>query len=163
MIISEHDGPYQDILLYSLHNGEGYDSMFEVRHPEQDRARSFIVADFFHLHEAGLDCPPEWNEKLKKIDSFSDTDFGVLYLVSGKVQQHINLLKDFYAAIKDGPRGGDDDYYDYWPGAVEMFVDYARDLANWNKSTLALVRQLGRHNKDVSEFEETAQILINTH
>lgn len=161
-MIVEDGEHYKGILLYSLHP-EGYDDMFYTPKWRSGFARSHTIADFYHMNEVGLEIPSSWEEKLQGIGSFMDTTFGNLFFVSGTVQDHVALCNEFFQSLKDGPHGGDDDTYDYWPAATEMFEDYCRDIANWNKSILALCRELGRNNQNVDEWEEQAKILINLH
>lgn len=160
----ESDGPYKDVLLYSLHPGEGYDALFRDPKYRKGFARSFLTIDFYHMHQAGLEVNPQWNTLLGDQFSYLEYTDGCLYTVSGDMQAHAALFLEFFHDLVKGPQGGDDDTFDYWPGAVDMFIQYAADLTDLgNDSVLALCRELGRRNKDVMEFEDMADMLINLH
>jgi len=51
-----------------------------------------------------------------------------IWLIQGSLENLIAIFYDFARTLKEGPIGGDDDSYDYWPNAMEMLLTFAMDL-----------------------------------
>jgi len=55
-------------------------------------------------------------------------DHARLMLVRGNPQQINQVYEDLASQLMGGPRGADDDTFDYWPGAFDMLYVMAQDL-----------------------------------
>jgi len=51
-----------------------------------------------------------------------------IWLLQGSVEDLGTIYHHFALSLEQGPSGGDDDCYDYWPGAMDMLIAFAKDM-----------------------------------
>jgi hypothetical protein len=51
-----------------------------------------------------------------------------LWIIQGNLGELCALQMEFAQMLMGGPRGGDDDTFDYWPNAFEMLITLTEDL-----------------------------------
>lgn len=151
------DETHHQIVLYEYF-GE-YLSMLHNPTWRPGYARSFVVLDFGQFEDLGI--PVKIAEEIigylpshvqDMYEEFSDGEMagGYVFLVSGKIDDHRKLFLEMMKELYPGPQGGDDDTYDYWPGAMETFEIYALQLYELTKDlrylqALADTAHLCRH------------------
>lgn len=57
-----------------------------------------------------------------------NNDPGLVHRITGTKEQIAELLTTYMTQLGEGPKGADDDCYDYWPGAMDMAWQIACDL-----------------------------------
>lgn len=57
-----------------------------------------------------------------------------LWLIQGSIENLARIWAAFHATLVEGPSGGDDDSFDYWPAAVDMLITFAHDLVELDPS-----------------------------
>lgn len=117
--------------------------MFRLR--VQPMFTTFYVSELLeHGLERTKDNWEEIQDRSEKIlkdlmsnfpEPFRDrTDVGTIVEVSGALSQHTDLFDKYCIVLAEGCTGSDDDFYDYWPGAMDMAYDYATDLDKVSES-----------------------------
>lgn len=71
-----------------------------------------------------------------------DPAIGHIYRLQGDLTQLNDIFTRYLREVGNGPSGGDDDTFDYWPSAFEMLWAFAKDLdkINGNKAATDDVR-----------------------
>jgi len=153
-----------DILLFDYF-GEYYaDSLYSRRY-EYGVARTLIVIDFDQAWEAKLEVDiSELPGYIKDtIETYKgETMGGTLFCVSGQEEiEFYRLFLQMVSTVENGPMGGDDDTFDYWPGAIETLSQFAEQLyAEFGeRKYIKIVKDLAQRNEMVPEWEGTAQFL----
>jgi hypothetical protein len=92
--------------------------------------------------------------------AFGDPDEGngwqKLIAIRGTLLSIKSAYLDFAAIVASGPSGGDDSTYDYWPSAVRLCQDWARDLDEITGRTGSEMSYLRLLNDEVRESIESA-------
>jgi hypothetical protein len=123
---------YLDVTLYEYH-GE-YLSVLHNPTYRPGFARSFMAVDLSHASDIGLavdttDLPAHIREAISVYGNGNGEYLGgYIFLVSGEAAGHKALFTELWQEVMDGPQGGDDDVFDYWPGAVDCVFMYAKLL-----------------------------------
>ena len=153
---------YHGVLLYDLHSS--YTEMFQDPTWRPGFARSFTVVDFWQVDETGGFVTVKADKLIAEYNGFIDPQlgFGSLYSVHGSIADHRKLFTEFATACNEGPIGGDDDTFDYWPSAMDMLEVYARDLAKlgWT-SGVGDLRGIAQSHMEVMEWEDEAARLMD--
>jgi hypothetical protein len=68
------------------------------------------------------DLPARYN------GGYDHNDSILLYRIKGTVAKIEEVFQDLALQLMGGPRGADDDTYDYWPNAFDMLYVMAQDL-----------------------------------
>lgn len=157
---------YHDIVLF-----EYFGEYFSLLHNSEFRpgfARSFLLVDLEHCQEVGLTV--QGIEKLPQgvcdlIDAYNqgaEILGGYLFFLSGAIDDHRRLFNEMFTELLPGPQGGDDDTFDYWPGAVETLFLYAKELYGLTGHSHYKVSmgRLAVRNRTVPEWEEVAEGLL---
>lgn len=147
---------YHEVVLY-----EYFGEYLAVLHDPKYRhgyARSYVVADLFHGTEAGIkyDISQLPGYITDHVNTFTgDVDGGYIFTVHGELDDHKKLFDEMADELQEGPQGGDDDVYDYWPGAIDCLEDYARELYELSKDDHYKRRMLdiNSRNLEVDEWE----------
>lgn len=105
---------------------------YHLEYPLQEPAR--VVWDPFELETVAEALQPGINFQ-NTVATAGRTIFGNdydpqanLWLIQGNLEQLMRVYDAHAQALMGGPAGGDDDTFDYWPGAFEMLYDLGADL-----------------------------------
>jgi hypothetical protein len=93
----------------------------------EDAMRAFNVTDVdLNMVRAMIfkDLPRRYN------GAYDTGDIVTMYRIQGDVATIQRVYEDLAQQLMGGPRGADDDTFDYWPNAFDMLYVLAQDLIN---------------------------------